>query len=253
MMKHSMMKKGSPQPVPEGFDYDMWCGPAPKPPYNPSRRWLNFRDYSCGPIPGDAVHQLDLARFLTGDIRCPKSVSHAGGIYVLRDGRDTPDTQLALYDYGEFTLQLEATLWTPYVKKIPQSIRNSDALPNWPFCSTRIEVFGTDGFLYVGRHGGGWLAYDTSGKLVHSEYGRQADAEHQDNFIDCIRTRKRPNADVEHGHHSALLCHLANISWFTGNKKLTFDAKSESFVDAPDADEHLKRKYRAPWVIPEEA
>jgi len=52
MMKHSMMKKGSPQPVPEGFDYDMWCGPAPKLPYNPSRRWLNFRDYSCGPIPG---------------------------------------------------------------------------------------------------------------------------------------------------------------------------------------------------------
>ncbi|MHC4745304.1 MAG: Gfo/Idh/MocA family protein, partial [Planctomycetota bacterium] len=146
MMKHGAMSKGSEQPVPEGFNYDLWCGPAAKPPYNPSRRWLNFSDYSCGPIPGDAIHQLDLARFLIGDKPYPDTVSHSGGINVLLDGRDTPDTQLAMYEYGKFTLQLEAALWTPYVKKIPQSIRNSDAFPDWPFSSTRIEVFGTEGF-----------------------------------------------------------------------------------------------------------
>jgi len=251
MMRHGAMGKGSEQAVPEGFDYDMWCGPALKLPYNPSRRWLNFREYSCGPIPGDAIHQLDLARFLTGDKPYPDTVSHAGGINVLLDGRDTPDTQFAMYEYGKFTLQLEAALWTPYVKKIPQSTRNSDAFPDWAFSSTRIEVFGTEGFMYVGRHGGGWQAYDGDGKLVRSEFGRQADKEHQDNFLDCIRSRKKPNADAEQGHYSAMLCHLADISWRLGNRKLAFDGKTESFVNAPDADRLLKRTYRAPWIIPD--
>ena len=67
MMQHPMMGQGSIQPVPEGFDYDLWCGPAPKLPYNPSRAWLNQWEYSCGPIPGDAIHQLDLARMVLGD------------------------------------------------------------------------------------------------------------------------------------------------------------------------------------------
>ncbi|MFB0525516.1 MAG: Gfo/Idh/MocA family protein, partial [Phycisphaerae bacterium] len=75
MMKHSTMRKGSVQPVPEGFDYDIWCGPAPKLPYNPSRRWINQWEYSCGPIAGDAIHQLDLARYLMDDKPYPDTVS----------------------------------------------------------------------------------------------------------------------------------------------------------------------------------
>ena len=251
MMKHSMMRKGSSRPVPEGFDYDMWCGPAPKLPYNPNRSWLNQWEYSCGPIAGDAVHQLDLARYLFGDKPYPDTVSNAGGICALRDGRQIPDTQLAAYEYGEFTLLSESALWMPYMKKTPSSVRDSDKFPNWPFSSTRIEVSGTEGFMYVGRHGGGWQAYDSSGELVRSEYGRQGDKEHQDNFIDCIRNRKKPNTDVEQGHYSVLLCHLANISYRAGNQKLTLDPKTESFVNAPKANKYLKRTYRYPWVIPD--
>ena len=251
MMKHPMMGKGSEQPVPEGFDYDMWCGPAPKLPYNPNRSWLNQWEYSCGPIAGDAVHQIDLARYLFGDKPYPYTVSNTGGICALHDGREIPDTQLAAYEYGEFTLMSESALWMPYMKKTPYSIRDWDKFPDWPFSSTKIEVMGTEGFMYVGRHGGGWQAYDSNGELVHSEYGRQGDKEHQDNFIDCIRTRKKPNTDVEQGHYSVLLCHLANISYRVGNQKLTLDPKTESFVDAPDANKYLKRIYRAPWVIPD--
>lgn len=251
MMKHPVMRKGSSRPVPEGFDYDMWCGPAPKLPYNPNRSWLNQWEYSCGPIAGDAIHQLDLARYLFGDKPYPDTVSNAGAVVALRDGREIPDTQLATYEYGEFTLLSEAALWTPYMKKTPSSIRDSDKFPNWPFSSTKIEVLGTEGFMYVGRHGGGWQAYDSNGQLAHSEYGRQADKEHQDNFIDCIRTRKKPNADVEQGHYSALLCHLANISYRAGNQKLTLDPKTESFVNVPEANKYLKRTYRHPWVIPD--
>jgi predicted dehydrogenase len=251
MMKHPMMGKGSQQPVPEGFDYDMWCGPAPKLPYNPSRSWLNQWEYSCGPIAGDAVHQIDLARYLFGDKPYPDTVTNTGGICALRDGREIPDTQIATYEYGDFTLLTESALWMPYMKKTPYSIRDWDKFPNWPFSSTKIEVMGTEGFMYVGRHGGGWQAYDSDGELVHSEYGRQADKEHQDNFIDCIRTRKKPNTDVEQGHYSVMLCHLANISYRVGNQKLTLDPKTESFVNAPDANKYLKRTYRAPWVIPD--
>lgn len=251
MMKHSSMREGSVQPIPEGFDYDMWCGPAPKLPYNPARRWLNLWEYSCGPIAGDAIHQLDLARYLFGDKPYPDTVVHAGGVNALNDGREIPDTQLVTYEYGKFTLLSEAALWMPYMKKTPSSIRDSDKFPNWPFSSTKIEVLGTEGFMYVGRHGGGWQAYDANGELVRSEYGRQADKEHQDNFIDCIRTRNLPNADVEQGHYSVLLCHLANISYRVGNEKLRFDPKTESFIDMPEANKHLKRTYRHPWVIPE--
>ncbi|MCP4454032.1 MAG: Gfo/Idh/MocA family oxidoreductase, partial [Planctomycetes bacterium] len=112
MMQHGTQKRVPDCPVPDGFDYDMWCGPAPKPSYNPGRRWLNQWDYSCGPIPGDAIHQMDLARYLLGDMKYPDSVSNAGGVIALRDGRDAPDTQMTTFEYGDLTLMMEATLWT---------------------------------------------------------------------------------------------------------------------------------------------
>ncbi len=251
MMKHPRQKQSREQLVPEGFDYDMWCGPAPKLPYNSSRHWLNRWEYSCGPIAGDAIHQLDLARYLTNDIPHPKTVAHLGALNLLQDGRNTPDTQLALFEYDGLTLSFEATLWTPYIKKISGDIRKSDRFPNWPFCSTKVEIFGTEGFLYFGRHGGGWQAYDANGELVRSEYGRPADAEHLDNFIDCIQTRERPVADVEVGHLSTLLCHLANISYRVGNQKLEFDPDTESLRNCSEANELLRRAYRQPWVIPD--
>jgi predicted dehydrogenase len=251
MMEHPRREAGDVAPVPEEFDYDLWCGPARKLPYRPELRWLNYWEYSCGPIAGDAVHQLDLARFITGDKPYPKTVSHAGGIDVLDDGRDTPDTQLAVFQYDSFRLLFEAGLWMPYVQKIPADIRESDKVPNWPFSSTRLEVFGSEGFMYVGRHGGGWQAFDPDGNVVHTEYGRRGDIVHEDNFIECVRNRKRPNADVEIGHQSVLLCHLANISYRLGDQKLEFDGKTETFVGNREANGLIKRSYRKPWEVPD--
>ncbi|MCP4456146.1 MAG: hypothetical protein GY809_32210, partial [Planctomycetes bacterium] len=209
-------------------------------------------DYSCGPIPGDAIHQMDLARYLLGDMKYPDSVSNAGGVIALRDGRDAPDTQMTTFEYGDLTLMMEATLWTPYMKKIPWSTRDSDRFPDWPFCSTRIEISGTEGFMYFGRHGGGWQAYDSAGELVQSEYGRQGDEPHQTNFLACIRNRNQANADVEIGHYSSLLCNAANISYRVGNQKLYLDGDKELFKDNDQANAYLKRDYRKPWAIPEQ-
>ncbi len=251
MMQHPKRREAPDGPVPDGFDYDLWCGPAPKRPYNPSRQWLNQFDYSCGPIAGDAVHQFDLARFLVGDPLYPVAVSQTGAIRSLRDGRDMPDTQMALFEYDGLTMTLDASLWTPYMKKIPASIRDSDRFPDWPFCSTKVEVLGTEGFMVFGRHGGGWQAYDGNCDLVHSEFGRQADKEHQDNFIDCIRSRERPTSDVEIGHLSVLPFHISNISYRVGNQRLQFDPATESFTNCDEANQYLKRQYRSGWAIPE--
>ena len=110
---------------------------------------------------------------------------------------------------------------------------------------------GTEGFMYFGRHGGGWQVYNDKNELVHSEYGRQADREHHANFLDCIRSRKRPNADVEIGHLSSLLCNLANISYRVGNKQLEFDSETETIKNNNNANKYIKRTYRKPWVLPE--
>jgi predicted dehydrogenase len=251
LMQHPPMKMAAEQPPPAGFDYDMWCGPAAMLPYRPGRAWLNMAEYSCGPIPGDAVHQLDLARFILGDPACPDTVVCSGGLHVLHDGRDTPDTQFALFEYGKLTVQFEGALWTPYMKKTPTEVRDTDQLPNWMFNSTRIEVLGTRGLLFMGRHGDGWQVFNEADQSIIASSPKQSDQEHQDNFIECVRSRRQPNASAEQGHYSTLLCHLANISRRIGNKKLAFDGKTESFIEAPEANQHLKRAYRSPWVVPD--
>ena len=252
MMQMQPHKPIHEQPVPDGFDYDLWCGPAPMLPYAPGRVWLDYWEYSCGAIPGDAIHQLDLARALIGDPPAPTTVCHSGGVCALKDDREIPDTQFVTYEYGKLTLLLEAALWTPYLKKTPVELRDVDGYPNWPFNATRIEVLGTRNIMYYGRHGDGWQVFDADWKQVAGSPAKQSDREHIENFIQCVRDRKRPTSDVEQGHYSTLLSHLANISFRLGNRKLQFDAKSESFPAAPEANQFLRRAYRNPWAVPAE-
>jgi predicted dehydrogenase len=253
VMQHGMSKASS-EPAPKEIDMDLWCGPAALQTTHPGYRWLNLYEYSCGPIPGDAIHQLDLARMLMGDPLAPRSVLASGRIAVLKDGRDTPDTQSAIFEYENTTLHLEAALWTPYMKKTPMDKRDKDIVPNWPFNSTRIEVLGTKGFMYVGRHGEGWQVFSAEGELVETMTGRQGDALHIENFLECVRTRKEPRANAAQGHASALLCHLANIACRVGNRKLVFDAGTETFPGEAEANRFLRRaQYRSPWVLPEKA
>lgn len=249
LMEHPSVPLGAEAPVPEGFDYDLWCGPAARLPYIPNRRWLNFSEYSCGPIPGDAIHQLDLARFLLNDPPHPHALTQTSGIDVLRDGRDTPDTQVATYDYGSFRLLFQATLWTPYMQKTPMHTRESDELPDWRFNSTKLEILGTRGFMVLGRHGGGYQIFDANKALVVTRPGRQADFLHLRNFLDCIRTRDLSAADVAQGHASTLLCHLANAAWRSGHSGLAFDPATESFPSHPEANAFLTRTYRPPWTL----
>jgi predicted dehydrogenase len=251
MIQDRPKPRGNEQPVHGSLDWDMWCGPAPKQAYSPGRWYQNFWDYSSGKNTDDLVHQLDMARHLLGR-DYPRTVHHAGGVRVFDDGREIPDTQMATYEYEDgLTLTTHGTLWANYIKKTPHTIRDSDQYPDWLFNSTKVELFGTDGMMLFGRHGGGWRAFDSDGELVASEYGRQSTDEHFEDFFNCVRNRKTPNGDIEEGFRSVLLCHLANISYRVGNRVLTFDSKSECFVGDDEANRYLKREYRNPWIVPD--
>lgn len=242
---------------PAGFDWDIWLGPAPARRYNERIRrggWHSFWDYSGGDAANDGIHQLDLARWLVG-VDVPYRVHCTGGRFDQPGDCETPDTQIATYDFDNLVMTFELTLYTPYMLKTDGEIRQSDMFPYWPQNATRIEIYGSEGVMYVGRHGGGWEVYvrpkSRQPVVKASRYGRFPDPEHKENFLDCVRTRKRPNADVAEGHRSALLVHYANISYRLGGERLTIDRKSETFVDNEQAMKLFKRTYRKPFVVPE--
>lgn len=260
MMELGSISKAPEAPVPKGLDYDLWCGPAPMYPYRPGNWWQGLFDYLSGGIPGDAVHQMDLARYLIGKTY-PDTVCQAGGVYHYKDGREQPDTQFATFEFGNLTMLYEGSLWSPYYHKIATVIRDGDLFPEWQFCATRIEICGTNAFMYFGRHGGGWQVFVAEkgqgrggvpgNEIIAQEYGRQGTDDNFEDFFSCMRSRKRSKSDVEEAHLSTLLCHLANISFRVGNRKLKFDGKTESFVNDPEANKYLKVKYREPWIIPD--
>jgi len=152
----------------------------------------------------------------------------------------------------------EQTLWTPYQQKTPFNVRDRDELPRWPFSGTRIEVFGSKRWMMLGRHGDGWEVFDGDFRSVAHQYGRQFNDRHFANFLDCVRTRKRPNADVEQVHLSTLLCHYGNIAYRVG-RKLVIDPATEGFVGDAQASALVrwcagalvKRTYREPYTVPE--
>jgi len=240
---------------PKGLDWDMWNGAAPQANYNPTLYggWHHLWRYSGGDIANDASHQIDLARWLLG-VDHPKTVYSTGGRFNSEGAAETPDTQVALYDFDNLLVSFELTLWTPYMLKISPYIRESlTEYPYWPQCATRIEIYGEKGLMIVGRHGGGWQVFDrpkSEKPVVKAQgNGKFPDPEHKENFVACIRSRQLPNADVEHGHRSALWIHYANISYRLGGQKVTIDPKTEQIVGNDEAMKLFRREYRKPWVI----
>lgn len=244
---------------PAGVEYDLWLGPAPSRPFNSGRfhkSWHYYWDYSGGDMANDGVHQLDLARWLLGK-DWPKSVASSGGNFAFADDdNETPDTQTATFDFGDSQLLYEQIGYGDYMLKEDPSLRDGDFFPLWNQYSTRIEFYGTKGLMMLGRHGGGWQVFTKpvtwQPQVAAEELGRFPDADHKANFIDCIRTRKLPAADVEEGHRTAVLIHLANISYRLGGSKLEFDASTEKISNNTEANQFLRREHaRSPYAIPD--
>ena len=242
---------------PKGFNWEIWNGPAPEHPYNPTlhRHKAHFWRYASGDMGGDGIHQIDLARWLCG-VGFPKGAYANGGRFDTEGAAETPDTLVATFDYDDMLMTIEASLFTPYMLKTDGVIRQSDMFPYWPQNATRVEIYGTEGVMCFGRHGGGWQVFvrpkDRKPVVKEQMYGRFPDPEHRENFIQCVKSRGRPNADIEDGHLSVSLVHYANISYRLGGKKLVIDQENGEFINDPEAMKLYKREYRKPWVIPEE-
>ena len=239
-------------PVPAGLDWDKFLGPAPMRPYNELRfkyNWHWFWDTGNGDIGNQGAHQLDIAHWGFGRPGLPKAVFSTGGKYAYVDDQETPNTQIAMYDYGDSEMVFE-------VRGILTGSEGGLSTSN----ASR-----TVGDLFYGSDG--WMAMSQSsfqvykgekGEKVMDEpsEGRGGDGgngPHFLNFLKAVRSRnyKDLNADVEIGVLAADLAHLANISYRLG-RKLVFDPKTLTFPSDAEANRMLTRpQYRAPYIVPE--
>ncbi|UCD29518.1 MAG: Gfo/Idh/MocA family oxidoreductase [Planctomycetota bacterium] len=230
---------------PSGVNYDMWLGPAPKRPFNPSRWHYNFYfffDYSGGMMQAWAIHHFDIVLWTMG--HNIKSVSTVGNKYVLKDDRETPDTADAVFDCGDYTMYYalrHANRWI-------QPGRRNHA----------IEFIGTKGVLQISRSGfdmyhendkPGTKPYYTEQPAGLPDYHGYNTAMHERNFLDCVRSRKTTRSDALSGHVGALPGHLANISYRVG-RGIKWDADTETIPGDPEAAGLLTKHYREPWHLP---
>jgi predicted dehydrogenase len=247
--------------IPEGLDWDQWLGPAPYVPYNPGIHdmkerggWGNLWAYSGGHMADDASHVLDLARMVLGDPGHPRIIYGWGGNNAWGSSREVPEIQTVTYDFDKFALTCVSGNATNYMKKTPQNIRMDPTLfPDWRTNATRTEIYGTEGLMYLGRHGGGWQVKGEDSVIIAQDGGIFPDADHQKDFIESLRTRKKPNGAVGQAHLSATLVHLGNIAYRAGNNQLYFNGEKEQFtgMNGDEANEYLRTSYRENYKIPD--
>jgi predicted dehydrogenase len=236
---------------PAGVDYDMWIGPAPKRPFNVNRfhgRWRWFYDFGTGDLGNDGVHRLDMAVALMNaaaeagnqpPLGLPRCVSASGGKWYFDDAQEFPDTLQANYEFGRGKdtrlLTYEMRIWAPYgYLGEPEG----------------AAIFGDLGYLVIGNTR--WTAHGKNGEVLARGEGDSHEKAHVQDFLDCIKSRKKPYCDLETvGHPASVLCHAGNIAARVG-RTLILDPATETFVDDQDANALRTRpEYRKPWVLPE--
>ncbi|GAA4447468.1 Gfo/Idh/MocA family oxidoreductase [Nibrella saemangeumensis] len=230
------------EPVPAGVDYAMWLGPAPKRPFNRNRFHGSFRyfwDYAGGLMTDWGAHMIDMV--LAGmNVSTPKSVAAMGGKFAFPDhAGETPDTMQVLYDFGHFTMLWEQSLGTgrgPYDR------------------DHGVAFIGTLGTVVIDRSKWEVLPEVEGGKYLTQAMpvqrgGSQDLDNHTLNFLECVRSRQRPNCPVEIGRDVAINAHLGNISYRTG-RKLFWDAAKNGIVDDAKANELVQAHYNSSWKLP---
>ena len=231
--------------APKGVDYDRWLGPAPKRPFNSARfhgtfRW--FYDYAAGMIGDWNVHLQDIIHWAM-DVTAPKSVHAAGGKFALDDIRDTPDTLLVTYEFDSPR--------GPFVQFYEMRKGNNHGIGGDP--GHGMQFHGTDATLYLDRDGFQLYPEEKRTKPIKSG-GSDQHWPHVQDFLSCVKSRKRCICDVETGHTSTVVCHLGNISYKLG-RKIFWDAKTETITDQkgqPDSEANalLGREYRSGYELP---
>jgi predicted dehydrogenase len=227
------------QDPPATVNYDMWLGPAPKRAFNPNRfhyNWRFFWDYGNTELGNQGVHVLDAAMMGIQKIRktehvLPKRISGHGSIYWLNDAKEVPDTQVMTYDFGDLLLTWEL-----------RSFSDHDAIEG---TVAGTGFYGTEGALIV--DGNGWKVIGKKGEV--QKQVKDSGGSHEGNFLSCVKSRQKPNADVELGRLSTTLCHLGNVAQRLG-REVTFDPATETFGGDEAANAMLTKQYRTGWALP---
>jgi predicted dehydrogenase len=215
--------------VPAWLDYSLWQGPAPEQPYRDNiihYNWHWFWHWGNGELGNNGVHGIDVCRWGLG-VDYPTRVVSAGNKYRWDDDQQTPDTHVVTFDFDGCSLVWEGRSWSPR---------------GFEDDTFGMAFYGERGSLVI--RGDGYKIYDMQNKQIASESGRGDN--HLGNFLDCIRNGKRPNAEIEEGYKSALLCHLGNISHRVG-RALAIDPANGHIKDDADAQKLWRREYRNGW------
>jgi predicted dehydrogenase len=236
--------------APQGLDWEMWCGPAPLRPFNQKLHpggWRNFLDYANGQLGDWGVHWLDQVLWWSEE-KYPRRVFSSGGRPVAgrailnerEQTSDTPDHQVAVYDFESFTCVWEH-------RRFADNHAEKHRIGAY--------YYGTKGTLHVGWRDG-WTFYPSDSKQppVHQDSELQEPDGHNlkllwSDFMGAIEQGSQAVARIELAHRASVLPLLGMISWRTG-RSLEWDGGKEQIVGDPEASKLLSRPYRGSWVYP---
>jgi predicted dehydrogenase len=226
-------------PVPEGVDYNMWLGPAPKRPFNKNRFHLTWRwnwEYGNGLMTDWGVHMIDYILYGMNKT-IPESVMAIGGKYAFpQDDMVTPDTMTAVYDFSDFTMIWEHTIGI--------------GLGNWRR-PHGMAYTGENGTLVLDRNG--WEVIPEMKRIeavpFQKNVGNGLDL-HTRNFLDCIRNNspQKLNAGIDIGRNVALVAQMGNIAFRSG-EKVSWDNSKQQF-SSPAANKFIVPQYNNGWTLP---
>jgi predicted dehydrogenase len=233
-------------PVPEGLDWNMWCGPAPLVPHNRRihpKGFRNFMNFATGQLGDWGIHWLDQILWWSQEEQYPKSVASSGGRFIAEDNSDGPDTQHTIYQFDKFNVVWEHRR---YAGNPPEKHHIG------------LYFYGTRGVLHLGWQDG-WSFYPSGNMNVEptEKMAPQLNKPDDQNidglwsdFISCIESGKQPVCDIEHGHRSTTMALLGMLSLKLG-RGVVWDGVKQTIPNDPEAQKLLARTYRAPWVYPE--
>ena len=231
------------QQPPADLDWDLWLGPRPLRPWRDNICPYKFRWWQAfsSQLGNWGVHFLDAIRWML-DEQAPESIVALGGRFAVDDDRTIPDTLEVTYQLPSGCLvifgQYEAT-GTPALQR------------------GYMELRGTLGTIYIDDRGyqiipsGGGQFQKPDLRMEPMEIKSEKTdltADHMRNFLDCVKTRQNPSADVEIGHRSTTFSHLGNIALAT-KARIEWDAANERIIGNDEANQMLHYEYRPPWKL----
>ncbi len=247
------------QPVPDGLDWDRWCGPVEPVPYHADvyiqrskPGWISFRRWSGGEMTGNGAHGFD-------QIQWALDMDHAGPVEVWAEGGklDAPTyTEPESRARGDRACSQGRMVTYRYPNGV--LVKTNDGLVTGKRAGQSPGRL-VCGALFVGDEGEVFVGCNESTSdppeiaqepIGDDEIHLPVSDNHMQNWFDCIRSREKPIADVEIGHRSAIVCHLGNIARWLG-RKLTWDPATETFPGDDEANAYLDRPRRKGYELPE--